>query len=421
MNISKKLKGKMALATALALVAGLAGSLPARSADPITLTMWTRSVTAVQSQDMVDAYNAANKGVVQIKLTVVPFTEYLAKVSAAAAAGTLPDILAANVIDGPNYTRSGLWLNIDKRIKSLPYWKDLAPGHMASALYNRRYYAVPHVVDASSIYYNKVLFTKAGLDPNKPPTSLKEMADDAEKISALGGGVDGLYFPGNCGGCLAFTLFPSIWAQGAKVLSFDGRTSFLGSVKAKAVYDTYAKMWKSGVMAAGSKNEAGATQNAVFESGKAGFALLGSKALGTIKESDKLKIGLVALSGPTGGTSTFVGGDTIGISSTSKNADAAWNFLKWTLEEPQQINIYAAKNFMTSRRDLANNKYAVADPRMVLLNKLLDVGQSPYSARFFQTFNDANGPWILFIREAIFGNGVSQPLLDKLNQSLASS
>jgi multiple sugar transport system substrate-binding protein len=419
MNRTSKMRRLTASGVAMLLVGGLMATAPANAADPITLTMWTRSVTAVQSQDMVNAYNLANKGKVEIKLTVVPFTEYLAKVSAAAAAKNLPDILAANVIDGPNYTRSGLWLNIDKRIKKLPYWDQLASGHMASALYNRKYYAVPHVVDASSIYYNKVLFEKAGLDPNKPPTTLNDMATMAAKISALGGGVDGLYFPGNCGGCLAFTLFPSIWAQGQRVLKINGDGSFLGSVKAKRVFNVYSKMWKAGTMAAGSRNESGATQNAVFESGRAGFALLGSKALGTIKESDKLKIGLVALSGPDGGTSTFVGGDTVGISATSKNADAAWDFLQWTLEDKQQIDIYASKNFMTSRRDLAENKFALADPRMVLLNKLIVNGQSPYAPRFFQTFNDANGPWILFIREAIFGNGVSNELLARLNSSLA--
>lgn len=419
MNRTSKMRRLTASGVAMLLVGGLTATAPANAADPITLTMWTRSVTAVQSQDMVKAFNLANIGKVEIKLTVVPFTEYLAKVSAAAAAKNLPDILAANVIDGPNYTRSGLWLNIDKRIKKLPYWDQLATGHMASALYQRKYYAVPLVVDASSIYYNKVLFEKAGLDPNKPPTTLNQMATMAAKISALGGGVDGLYFPGNCGGCLAFTLFPSIWAQGSRVLKINGDGSFLGSVKAKAVFNVYSKMWKAGTMAAGSKNEAGATQNAVFQSGNAGFALLGSKALGTIKESDKLKIGLVALSGPDGGTSTFIGGDTIGISSTSKNPDAAWDFLQWTLEEKQQIDIYASKNFMTSRRDLAENKFALADPRMVLLNKLLVNGQSPFAPRFFQTFNDANGPWILFVREAIFGSGVSIELLAKVNASLA--
>jgi multiple sugar transport system substrate-binding protein len=419
MNRTSNLKRITASTVAVLLVGGLVATTPAKAADPITLTMWTRSVTAVQSQDMVNAYNLANKDKVEIKLTVVPFAEYLAKVSAAAAANNLPDILAANVIDGPNYTRSGLWLNIDSRIKKLPYFKELAPGHMASALYNRKYYAVPHVVDASSIYYNKVLFEKAGLDPNKPPTSLNEMAIMAAKISELGNGVDGIYFPGNCGGCLAFTLFPSIWAQGQNVLNPNGKGSYLGSAKAKAVFNVYNKMFKAGTMAAASKNEAGATQNAVFQSGKAGFALLGSKALGTIKESDVLKIGLVALSGPDGGTSTFVGGDTIGITTTSKNANAAWDFLKWTLEDKQQIDLYASKNFMTSRRDLADNKFAIADPRMVLLNKLLSNGQSPYATRFFQTFNDANGPWILFVREAIFGNGVSPQLLAKLNASLA--
>lgn len=415
---TSKLKRYVASGVALLFVFGLTGNAPAKATGPVTLTMWTRSVTAVQSQDMVKAYNAENIGKVEIKLTVIPFTEYLTKVSAAAASGNLPDILAANVIDGPNYTRSGLWLNIDKRIKKLPYWGELAKGHMASAYYNRKYYAVPHVVDASSIYYNKILFEKAGLDPNKPPTSLNEMAAMAAKIKSLGGGVEGLYFPGNCGGCMAFTLFPSIWAQDKRVLNIAGSTSYLGAVKAKAVFNVYAKMWKNGSMAAASRNESGATQNAVFGSGNAGFALLGSKALGTIKESDKLKIGVVALSGPDGGTSTFIGGDTVGISATSKHVDHAWDFLQWTLEEKQQIDIYAAKNFMTSRRDLAENKFAKTDPRLVLLNKLLEKGQSPYSPRFFQTFNDPNGPWLLFVREAIFGTGDTTALVQQINDSL---
>ena len=39
-------------------------------------------------------------------------------------------------------------------------------------------YAVPHTIDMSVMLYNKDLFKKAGLDPEKPPVTLGEFADD---------------------------------------------------------------------------------------------------------------------------------------------------------------------------------------------------------------------------------------------------
>lgn len=425
--MAKKYFYKRAAVSISAAIALAGGSVlvPAQAADPVTLTMWARSVTAVQSQDMVNAFNKEYAGKIEVKLTVVPFAEYLVKVSAAAATDNLPDILAANVIDGPNYSKSGFWRDINAEIRKLPYFKKLAPAHLAAGRYNYRYFSVPHVTDASSIYYNKVLFKRAGLDPEKPPKNLTELASMAKKIAEIdgAGGIGGLYYPGNCGGCLAFTMFPSMWANGAKILNTSGTSSDLGRSKATRVMDIYRGMFRDGSMMPESRNEAGATQNAVFESGNAGFALLGSKALGTIKSSDKLEIGIAPLPGVSGGVSTFVGGDIVGVSSDSKNASAAWTFIKWTLEEKPQIDLYASKNFLTSRTDLAKNSFAVKDARVTLLNELLDKGKAPMSVRFFQTFNDPNGPWLSYVRTAVFGE--SKPdykkLAEAINKSLAQN
>jgi multiple sugar transport system substrate-binding protein len=373
--------------------------------EPVTVTMWTRSVTATQSQALVDEFNKTNAEGITVELTVVPFTDYLQKVSAAASGGNLPDILGGNVIDGPNYTQLGLWADITDKVKALDFADKLAPAHLAVGTLDDKIYAVPHVVDVSALYYNKVLFEKAGLDPDNPPTTLAEVADDAAKIHALDGSPDGLYFPGSCGGCLAFGVFPSIWAAGGTVMNADGTAATLDSSESSDVMSIYHDMWQAGTMAKASRDEAGATQNDAFGAGTVGFALLGSKALGTIKESDALKIGVAPIPGPDGGTSTFVGGDIVGISSTSKHVDAAWEFVKWTLSEQPQLDIYAKAGFMPVRTDLADNEYAQKDPRMQLLNSLVPDGQLPYSPRFFQTFNDAQGPFLAMIREAIFGSG----------------
>ena len=155
---------------------GASSTANGESAGPVTLTMWTRSVTAVQSQALVDAFNTEQNGKIKIALTVVPFADYLQKVSAAASGHNLPDLLAANVIDGPNYSKLGLWSDITARVDALPFKDTLAPAHIAAATTGGSVFAVPHVLDASSLYYNKVLFEKAGLDPQAPPTTLREVS-----------------------------------------------------------------------------------------------------------------------------------------------------------------------------------------------------------------------------------------------------
>jgi multiple sugar transport system substrate-binding protein len=397
--------GALSAATAVLAAAALAAcGDDSGDGGPVTLTMWTRSVTAEQSQALVDAYNASHEH--QIELTVVPFEQYLQTVGAAARGDDLPDLLAANVIDGPNYASQGLWTDLSDRLAELPYADQLAPSHIHAATWEDQVYAVPHVIDVSALYYNEVLLERAGLDPDDPPASLGELAEAAAEVAQLDG-AGGLYLPGNCAGCLVFTVFPSIWAGGGTVMNADGTAATLDSPAALAAFGAYHEMYESGAMLPESRNEAGPTQNEAFAAGGVGFALLGSKALGTIEESDQLRMGVAPIPGPDGGVSTFVGGDIIGISSSASDAaaEAAWEFLTWSMSEEVQLEIFAQDLFIPVRTDLADNEYAAADPRLVLFNELVAQGQTPYSARFFQTFNDPNGPWLALIREAVFGDG----------------
>ena len=71
---------------------------------------------------------------------------------------------------------------------------------------------MPYLGDLSVLWYNKTLFKQAGLDPNKPPTTFAQILADAKKISALGNGIYGFSFAGNCQGCLGFVMVPDLFA-----------------------------------------------------------------------------------------------------------------------------------------------------------------------------------------------------------------
>ena len=106
-----------------------------------------------------------------------------------------------------------------------------------------------------------------------------------------------------------------------------------------------------------------------------------------------------------GGASTFVGGDGIGVSKDSKNANQAWNFLSWMMSEDAQVEVLAKDKDVVSRSDLANNKYASADPRLVTINEVAGKGETPVAINFQQAFNAPNSPWLTMVRNAVLGDG----------------
>jgi multiple sugar transport system substrate-binding protein len=117
-----------------------------------------------------------------------------------------------------------------------------------------------------------------------------------------------------------------------------------------------------------------------------------------------LDVGVAPIRGLEGGESTFVGGDSIGISANSKVPDQAWHFLAWSLSDQAQVEVVAKNKDVVARTDLASNKYSSEDPRLVTINQVAAKGVTPYSLKFGQTFNDPQGPWLPLIRDAVFGD-----------------
>ena len=380
--------------------------------DGSTLTLWTRAPLEKQANLLVDAYNESHEN--QVELTVVPNDDYVAKVGAAAGSNGLPDLFAADIVYVPNWVKQGLFQDISKQIDGLSYKDAINKGHLKAGTIDGKEHVLPFVLDLSMMFWNKQLFTEAGLDPEKAPANLAEYAADAKKIQALNkpdtyGTATGL----NCGGCLVFTWFPSVWADGKQVMNEEGTKSLLDSDTAKDVYSTWQDLWKSGAVLPSSKDETGPTWTAGFTEGKVGLMFYPA----TLLSSTKFDVGVAGIPGPQGGGSTFVGGDGIGISKDSKKAAQAWNFLQWMMSEDAQVGVLAKDNDVVSRSDLANNEYAAKDPRLVTINEVAGKGDTPISLNFQEAFNAPNSPWLTLVRNAVLGDGKS---VDKDNSEITS-
>src|SRR4051812_18072540 len=285
--------------------------------DGSTLTLWTRAPLEKQANLLVDAYNSSHKN--QVELTVVPNDDYVAKVGAAAGSGDLPDLFAADIVYVPNWVKQGLFQDLTSQIDALSYKDSINEGHLAAGTQDGKEHVLPFVLDLSMLFWNKDLYKEAGLDPETPPANMTEYVANAKAVQALNkpdtyGTATGL----NCGGCLVFTWFPSMWAAGDQVMNPEGTESLLASGTATKVYDTWRDLWASGAVLPSSQDEAGPTWTAGFTAGQVGLMPYPATLLSSVQDS--VDVGVAGIPGPGGGASTFVGGDGIGVSKDSTKA-----------------------------------------------------------------------------------------------------
>jgi len=391
-----------------ALVAmALASVAPGTNAqDPITMQMWGRNVDEKVYNALVEQWNATHPN--KVELTIIPSADYVARVATAASAGELPDLLDVDLIYMPDFINQGLFQPITDQVNAYPHKADLSQGHiMVSTADDGQIYGVPFYVDASSLFWNKDLYREAGLDPEKGPTTWQEVIDHARAIRALGGDKYGFYFAGASPGANAYTYLPQIWAAGGDVIDYTTHQATLASDPiVKEAFSYYKTMWDEGLMPEGAKAEDGSTWITTFASGNIGIQPLGGGwgIRGVVENNPDLDFGVTALPGKEAGqTSSFGGGDTIAVTASAQDVNAAWEFIEWTLSDDVQIEIYAKNGAFTSRTDLADNQYAAADPRMVVNNQALKNSQTPRTLGYNEIFNDKNGPWIAAIQTSILG------------------
>lgn len=373
------------------------------------LSFWIRSSGSGYTKPLVDAYNKTHK--TKIKLTLIPDANFVQKFGTAVAGGNAPDIVAVDLIYLPAFSQSNQMTDITDMAHQLSFFNELSPSHVRLATYNNRIYGLPYSAEGSILLYNKTLFKQAGLDPEKPPTNWAEIEAYAKKITALGNNTYGYYFAGRCAGCNAFTFLPLIWASGGDVLSDDGKTPKMDSPAVKDAFSFYKKLWDEQLVPKGAKVDNGSESLNAFTTGKIGMVGSGAFSIGSLKkEHPNIDFGVSYLPGKDGGTSSFAGGDTIGIPRGSKHSAEAFDFIKWCLSDDVQIEQFAKNGSIPVRTDLATNKYSQLDPRYVVTSKAMAQGHTPYSVHYNQLFNDANGPWIGAIQHAVFDGKVDEAL-----------
>jgi raffinose/stachyose/melibiose transport system substrate-binding protein len=173
---------------ALVVILTLGVAVPSLAQEPVTIQWWhinTADPGLSNWQALADAYTAENPHVT-FEITVLENEAFKSRLVTVMQAGDPPDLFQSwggGVLR--TFADNGLVRNI---APELAEWQDTIAAKAALELYgqNGEYYGVPWTWGALGIFFNKALFTEAGLDPEAPPTTWTEFLAAVQTLKDAG-------------------------------------------------------------------------------------------------------------------------------------------------------------------------------------------------------------------------------------------
>jgi multiple sugar transport system substrate-binding protein len=386
----------------IALAASIGFTSSALPAEPVEI--WARTSTANFLPKIVEAFNASHK--TQIKLNMIPPAEIIQKFGTASAAGTAPQGVVLDIVQTPAFAHAGELMDITDWAKSLPHFDQLSPAHVRHATYKGRIYGVPFDAENSILLYNKKLFREAGLDPERPPKNWAEMTDVAVKITALGNGKYGYYYPGAASSANAFEFIPYIWATGGDILSEDGTKATIDTPALRAAIAFYRDLRARHVLPDSFESDTGTDALTEFAAGHIGMTPGGGFSIGILlSKYPGIEFGVTTLPGRDGGFASYTGGDNFVITKNATQLDALKEFIGFAHSIEGQ-KLLAKGGSIPIRRDLASEALTENDPRYRVVVEAQSHGRTPYSIAHNSIISSTNSPWGQLMQEAILGDDV---------------
>jgi multiple sugar transport system substrate-binding protein len=385
-----------------------------------TIRFWCRSTAFKPAQLIVDKYHQAQQAV-RIQLTVLPEGQMTTKLATSIRSGAVPDVVAPDSVTSPVFTTREAFTDLTSLVTELPYAAHLNKPLLDVASYEGKIYGLPALSNVSQLFWNKELYAKAGLDPEKGPGNFAEYLEHATALQGIDG-VSGVTFTGNSAGILGYVIQPHFWADQSPF--YDGplgrqQAAVLGNDPLRRTLELYREFHRKGLSQPGAAADSGAAWGQDFLAGTVGlFPGSYDLVVGSAKPEFLDKLGISAFPGPDGNFSQFSGGAVLSIPRGAPNPEAAWDFIRFVGELEQQSEL-AALGWYPVRSDILETDFSEKFPLMVPGMERMNDGFAAPTTLYTQLTNTVQSPWLAMFREAVFGQEAMEDILHRGHQETA--
>lgn len=270
------------------------------------------------------------------------------KLFTAIAGGTPPDVTWVGGGQVPEWAARGALEPLDDLIVGAGIKKeDFWEASWNQSVYNGKTWALPYSADPNyGLFWNKDMFKEAGLDPEKPPQTIKELDQMAEQLTRVTGDhIDQLGYSPFWGFAQTASMLTSGWVFGGEF--YDSETNKVTANHPKNVaalewmvsYNTkYGAKRLAAFLADASRRE-----QHPFYQGRLAMGAFGSWAVLDLKRyAPNVQYGIAMLpTGPDGAPphASWVSGWTVAIPKGAKHKEAAFEFIKWLTTSDEATTI----------------------------------------------------------------------------------
>lgn len=246
--------------------------------EPITVSFWngwTGSDGDVLLE-LVEEFNKENPYNITVEMDIN--SEFQEKFAAACAANQGPDmILGAN---NYKFLYQDYLIDMNKVFDTTSLKKEnFVPSFMDACSLDGNLYVLPFQITGRYLYWNKDLFTAAGLDPEAPPTTYEEWAEYASLITDESKNVYGSGLQYNN----VFNNLQILQRFGGIFVSEDGNGSFKANFEGNAGYEKFLNWFKG--MADKGDNPIESDTESMMKAGQIGITTAGGWLNAGLKEA----------------------------------------------------------------------------------------------------------------------------------------
>lgn len=341
------------------------GAASQSKTKPVEITFWneTQDINQTALSHLTDEFNSSQSDVRVKLVNQTSYTDILTAYRTGLSSGPLPQVVQMKtdflqlMIDSQSVVPVQEAVDADHESLS-----DYLPKAIEYFTVDHKLWAMPFSISGQILYYNKHLFEKAGLDPDKPPQTVAELLDAAKTMAAK----KVAPYP------MAVNVTPSPFKQwlamgGVPLVNHDnGRSGRATKVNfddhlGQSLALWYQEMFRGHLGVPEPASGPGGFNNLfALASLTSAMTLETSAALGEvislIPHYPKVALGIGPIPGPNGTKGVYVGGSGLYIvkaKSTPAQQDAAWRYIKHLMSPSSQAYWAALTGYVPTRLSAA--------------------------------------------------------------------
>lgn len=334
--------------------------IPAGTTVSITFANYNLASAGIgkeATEELINGFMAAHPNI-RVEGRGIGANDVAAKIQAEVVAGNAPDIVQGVFSDLDFIVHDLRAVAVQDIVPpaEIEAWRGgeypMSPNGLKLGELEGKIYGVPYTFSTPTLFYNADLFTAAGLDPKKPPTTWEETKQQALRIKQRTG-KEGIAI--ECLGLYDWCWQGLVRSNGGRVLSEDRRTATFASPEGVGA----ATMWQDLVRSGAHPKLSGNDVATAFQSGNLAMILTTSARQSSFLAAAKGKFTLQAAKMPAfagkPAVPTNSGSGLFILSKDPLKQRAAWELMKYITSEWGYTIITSKIGYLPLRTGIVND------------------------------------------------------------------